>query len=469
MSIRYFYFLIIFINIFQEGGKVLSRTIGELLKSLSNRDIEALKSIYDLRCLTATQIYELHYKKSSKGDGEIVSDAYCKKKINEFVELGILEKVDHMGEDVFFLTTKGVNLIIHCYDLPANIYDVNKGVIRRGYYRAFELKIAPKYISHQLCLNQFFIDFKLREYDAYWKYYDEKYISQFQNIRPDGLLTMFDIDFFIEIDMGTESKNQLYEKWDNYRRFLDSQEYEYIERKIVVLFIVENTANPQARIDLVKHTLGARLMDKIDSNFEIYVGTKEDMLSILDEKIEVINGKKKDFNDEIFTTMAKHGFSVALGEKLKNIFNGIEYDFYCRKIDENNHVVVENNRIQEFIVDSYKLQPFSVLKKIAFLHLSNVYFQEKLGRKLSYIVVGESIESLYRDLKIMDLLVVDNVYYTTLDRLKNKPFHEALFQFDFLGNIHSFKNNGLDDREFEFNIAEQIAEREKEPNYYASS
>ena len=462
-------FLIIFVNIFQEGGKALSRTIGELLKSLSNRDIEALKSIYDLRCLTVTQIYELHYKKSSRGDGEIVSDAYCKKKMNEFVELEILEKVDHMGEDVMFLTTKGVNLIRHCYDLPANIYDVNKGVIRRGYYRAFELKIAPKYISHQLCLNQFLIDFKLREHDVYWKYYDEKYISQFQNIRPDGLLTMFDIDFFIEIDMGTESKNQLYEKWDNYRRFLDSQEYEYIERKIVVLFVIENTANPQARIDLVKHTLGARLMDKIDSNFEIYVGTKEDMLSILDEKIEVINGKKKDFNDEIFSAMANHGFSVALGEKLKNIFNGIEYDFYCRKIDENNHVVIENNRIQEFIVDSYRLQPFSVLKKIAFLHLSNVYFKEKLGRKLSYIVVGESIESLYRDLKIMDLLVVDNVYYTTLDRLKNKPFHEALFQFDFLGNIHSFKNNGLDDREFEFNIAEQIAEREKEPNYYASS
>lgn len=446
----------------------MSETVGELLKSLSNRDIEALKSIYDHRCLTVNQIYELHYKKSARGNGEIVSDAYCKKKISEFLELGIVEKVEHLGEDVMFLTTKGVDLIRHCYDLPANIYDYNQGVIRRGYYRASELKITPKYISHQLKLNQFLIDFKLKEHDIYWKYYDEKYISQFRNIRPDGLLTMFDVDFFIEIDMATESKKQLYDKWDNYRRFLDSQEYEYIERKIVVLFIIENTANPQARIDLVKHTLGARLMDKIDSNFEIYVGTKEDMLGIIDEKIEVINGKKKDFNDEIFTAMANHGFSVALGEKLKNIFNGIEYDFYCRKIDENNHVVIENNRIQEFIVDSYKLQPFSVLKKIAFLSLSNVYFSEKLGRKLSYIVVGESEESLYRDLKIMDLLVVDNVYYTTLDRLKNRPFYKALFQFDFLGNIHSFKDNGLDDREFEFNVAEQIAEKEKETNYGAS-
>lgn len=441
----------------------MNQGLGVILKSLSKRDVKALKSIYDLRCLTTNQIYELHYMKSVRGSGEIVSDAYCRKKINDFLEMNLLEKIEHIDTDIYFLTTKGINVIKYCFDLPANVYDFDKGIIRRGYYRAYELKISPKYINHQLSLNQFLIDFKLKNYEIYWKYYDEKYISQFKDIRPDGLLNMLDIDFFIEIDMATESKKQLCDKWENYRRFLDSIEYRYIERKIVVLFVIENTANPQARIDLVNHTLGARLMDKIDSNFEVYVNTKENILKILEEKIKVTNKTMQNETDKIFNIMANHGFSIALGENLKNIFNNIEYDFYCRKIDEDNHIVIENNKIQEYIVDSYKYAPFSVLKKIAFLSLSNVYFREKLNRELSYIIIGETEESLYRDLKVMDLLVVDNVYYTTLNRLKNKPFCKALFQFDFLGNVHCFKNNGLDDRIFDFNVTEILQEKENTP------
>lgn len=440
----------------------MNENISTLLKSFSNRDIDALKSIYEHRCLTTEQIYELHYKRSLRGNEEtIVSDAYCKKKLNEFVELDVLEKVEHMNQDVYFLTTDGINLIRYCYDLPTNIYDIDRGIIRRGYYRAFELKISPRHINHQLSLNQFLIDFKMKNHNIYWKYYDEKHISDFRNIRPDGLLRILDTDFFLEMDMATESKNQLYEKWDNYRRFLDSQEFDYLERKVVVLFIVENTANPQARIDLVKHTLGARLMDKIDSNFDIYVGTSEDLLNLLDYKIGISLKNQIDENDAIFNAMAEHGFSVALGEKLKNTFNNVEYDFYCRKIDENNHVIIENNKIQEYILDSYKFEPFSVLKKIAFLSLSNVYFREKLKRELSYIVVVESEDVIYRDLKIMDLLVVDNVYYTTLERLEMRSFPEALFQFDFLGNVHSFRDNGLNDRVFEFNAEDMLTEKEK--------
>lgn len=430
--------------------------LGIILKSLSRRDIDALRSIYNHRCLSVEQIYHLHYMKSLRNDSEIVSDAYCKRKVNEFLELGLIEKVEHFNADVYFLTTKGVNIIRHCFDLPTNIYDMDHGVVRRGYYRAYELKISPRYINHQLSLNQFLIDFKLKDYDIYWKYYDEKHISQFKGIRPDGLLNMLDIDFFIEIDMATESKKQLYDKWENYRRFLDSREYDYIERKITVLFVIENTTNPEARINLVKHTLEARLMDRVDSDFEVYVNTKEEILKMLDEKINIAKKVITDDNDEIFNVMTKHNFSVALGESLRSMFNNIEYDFYCREIDENNHIVVRGNKIQEYIVDNYKYAPFSVLKKIAFLSLNNVYFREKLNRELSYIVIGETEESLYRDLKVMDLLVVDNVYYTTLYRLKNRPFHEALFQFDFLGNIHHFKNNELDDRVFEFNVTDFI-------------
>ena len=436
----------------------MSKEINEILKSLSNRDVEALKSIYDYRCLSASQIYRLHYMKSTRSDDEVVSDSYCKKKLNEFEELEILEKVEHISEFVYFLTTKGINLIRFCFDLPTNIYDFEKGVVERGYYRAFELKVSNKYINHQLSMNEFLVKFKLMEQDIYWKYYDEKYISDFRNIRPDGLLRMLDVDFFLEMDMATESKKQLYDKWDNYRRFLDSQEFGYLERKVVVLFIIENTANPQARIDLIKHTLGARLMDKVDINFDIHIGTTEDILELLDYEIKKSKGRIKSKEEEIVNELSNNGFSVVLGEKLQGSFNNVEYDFYARKLDENNNIIKEGGKFQEFIVDSYNFEPFSVLKKIAFLNLSNVYFREKAGRELSYLIVGESEEDLYRDLKIMDLLVVDNVYYTTIARLKEKKLPEAIFQFDFLGNVHSFKDMGLQDRKFEFNVKEEEQE-----------
>lgn len=430
----------------------MSKELSDILKSIAPRDVEALRSIYNYRCLTTEQIYQLHYMRSIRDSNEIVGDSYCKKKLSDFLEMEIVEKMEHMNSDVYFLTTKGVDIVKHCYDLPTNIFNYAKNAIRNGYYRAAELKISPKYINHQLSLNQFIIDFILKNYDVVWKYYDEKHLSQFSDIRPDGLLNMLDVDYFIEMDMATESKKQLYEKWENYRRFLDSQEFQFIERKIVVLFVVENTAKPQARIDLVKHTMSARLMDKLDSNFEIYVDTKENLIALLGEKIDSVRGDKRNEHDETFKNLADKGFSVAFGEKLKEHFNGIEYEFYCRKIDERNRVIVENGRLQEFLVDTYKYAPFSVLKKIAFLSVSNLHFKKKLKRTFSYVVIGESENLLFRDLKIMDLIVVDNVYYTTFERLKNRPFHQALFQFDFLGNVHTFMDPGLTERIFEKNV-----------------
>lgn len=434
----------------------MSTKIGSLIKALSKRDMNALRSIYNYRCLTVAQIYELHYKKSIKFENDIVSDSYCRKKMFEFTENGIIERVDSDEGEVLFLTPLGIEIIRSAYDLPVNIYDSNKRVVKRGYYRASELKIAPSYISHQLALNQFMIDFEMEEHDVYWKYYDEKHISSFRNIRPDGLLNVLDIDFFLEMDMASESKKQLYSKWENYRRFLDSKEYSNIERKIIVLFIIENTANPLARIELVKHTVGERLMDKLDSNFEIYVNTKENIMKLINDKIGIAKKQKMDENDEIFKAIASQGFSVALAEKLKTAFGGVEFDFYCRKIDENNRIVVENKKVQEFIVDTYKYAPISVLKKIAFMNVANLHFKKKYKREVSYVIVAESAEQLYRDLKIMDLLVVNNIYYTTYDRIKSRPLHEAIFQFDFLGNIYYFENSGLEERVFEYNVPDSI-------------
>lgn len=428
----------------------MANKLTEIFTKLANRDIEVLRSIYNFKCLSEEQIYQLHYK--NKETDEDVSKSYANKKIKDLEEIGVIKKVNGIDKSGYFLTTLGVDVVRTAYDLPANIYDVKTKVIKRGYYKASELMLSPRLIPHQLALNQFIVDFISRDYNIYWRYYDEKHISQFNNIRPDGLLHLLNIDYFIELDMASESKNQLYEKWENYRYFLESLEFSYVERKIVVLFIVENTANPKARIDLVKHTIEERILDKLSANFEIYVGTKDDILNYLDHKINAVKKNKIDDIDEIFRILARQGFTISFGENLRKILNEDDFDFYCRKVDENNLLLVENDKVQEFLIDSYLFSPMSVLKKIVYIHLINLKFHQKFNRDITYVIVAESEESLFNDLKITDSVVVNNVYFTTFERLKTKPFHQALFQFDFLGNIYYFKDSGLNDREFERNI-----------------
>lgn len=94
-------------------------------------------------------------------------------------------------------------------------------------------------------------------------------------------------------------------------------------------------------------------------------------------------------------------------------------------------------------------KPLSTLNKIAYLDFNNSYFSEIFNRNISLIVVGDTEEEIYEDLKVGGLLGIRNVYLTTLDRLINKPLHKALFQVDFLGNIHSFKDSGLNETVFE--------------------
>jgi len=432
----------------------VSQKIGDILKAFSQRDMDALKSIYSYRCLSISQIFELHYKKSTRSK-EDVSDTYCKKKVAEFINLELIEKVSYGEHEVFFLSSRGVDVVKSHFDLPANIYDSKKQAVRRGYYRASELKISDKYINHQVHTNQFLIEFAVKEYDILWKYYDEKHISQFAGIRPDGLLALAEVDFFIEMDMGTESKKQLLDKWVNYRNFLNSAEYHSMDRKIVMLFVIEGVTKVTERINLVKHTIADGFMDAIDSGIDIYVDTKENLLKMMEDKFILPSGADVSFLNSCKSTLTEtHGFHVAPGEKVKGFFNGTEFAFYGRRKTPNNTIIVENNKVQEYVFDEYSFAPFSVLKKIAYLEQGNIYFRQKFAREISYVVIVDSEKQIYDELKMLNLLAVHNVYYTTPKRLSEKSFHEALFQFDAMGNIHFFKNSGLTELEYEINISE---------------
>jgi hypothetical protein len=423
-------------------------TIGDVIREITKEEKYVLKKIYEMRCLSKKQIIEVFDIQGELDNANILNTV--EDSLNKFLKDEVIEEVAYADlPEVYFLTTLGINVVRYVYNLPTNIYDSKKRVVKRGYYRAGELKMAAKNINHQLHLNQFVIDFLKENKNVSWKYEDEKHMETFTNIRPDGLITIYDTYFFIETDMNTESKKQLADKWQNYRRFLNSREYFYLERKVVVLFVIENTNNPQNRIDLVKHTVFENIIDMFDAHFEMYVDTRENLLKIMNDKIIPSVRDEYSKKDKMKKQFIKNGFKVTEGELIKTYLHDTEYDYYVRKVDKNGNIVVENGKLQEFLVAEFFDKPVSTLNKIAYLDFNNSHFSEVFNRNISLIVIGDNEEEIYRDLKIGGLLGTRSIYFTTLERLETKPFYLALFQIDFLGNVHSFKNSGLNETVFE--------------------
>lgn len=429
----------------------------EISNLLSKKDLEMLKSIYLLRCLTVKQIYNKFYKL------DFTFDEFMVYKIQKLIDYNLIEEQFFKNDSIaIFLTSEGVEIIRYHCNLPTNTYDASKKVVKRGYYRAGELKLLPKLINHQVHLNQFILDFdkymfKLNKMingsiNLKYKYFDEKYVSQYASIRPDGLIQLLDIDFFLEMDMATESQKQLEDKWKHYRSFLSSGEYRYREKKIVVLFLIDGTNSVENRKDIVRHSISNIILDVLDSDFEIFIGTRNEILNLMFQQFIPKILQSCFEMEKIKTLLSNKEFHVSNGDVLKKHLLNTEYEYYIRKINNNNSILVQNGRIQEFLFDEYLYRPFSVLTKIAYHQRNSSCFKHDFGRDIAYLILVNDIDTLYNDLKVVDLIGVRGVYFTTLNRLKNKPFYEAIFQIDSLGNLHHFSNYGLNERIFEYNL-----------------
>lgn len=308
--------------------------------------------------------------------------------------------------------------------------------------------MLPRLIPHQIYLNQFALDFKNiykhRAITDKLEYFDEKYVSQYLSIRPDGLIRLPKVDFFLEMDMNTESKVQLEDKWKHYRSFLTSNEYLKKRNNIVVLFIIENTTNIQNRKNIVKSTASKILLDVFDENFDIIVGTKEELLkkvfNILIPDLYGENIRAKHIKELL---SKKHGFDFANGLDLKDKLNNAKYRYYIRKLDKNKQLIVEGNKIQEYLLDYYYGDNLSIPNKIAYLAVNSSTFKRYFQRDISYILVVDDLTKIYDDLSLYELESSNNVYFTTIERLNNLPFCKALCQFDSLGRIYSFTDNNL--------------------------
>lgn len=423
----------------------------DILKKTDKLDLDLLHNIYLWRCLSVSQAYNTFYKDKYSSKNNFINS-----KIKKLISSKIIETVDFINEQkeediAIFLTNRGIDIVKHFFEIPIEIIDSKTKTIKKGYYTASELRMNPKIINHQINLNDFIIRFKEKanQINLKWKYFDEKFLSQYVNIRPDGLIRIMNTDFFLEMDMCTESKAQLVSKWNNYREFSRSNEFLYRERKLIVLFIIEGK-NVENRKNIVKLSSSEVLLDMFDKDFDLFAGSKDDLIKLLFDylipEIQQINYKEEELRNILYS---KFGFSVADGEKLRKSLHDKTYCNYIRKINSNNTICIEDGRIQEYLMDNYCYEPMSVITKIAYHKRNSSMFKINYGRDISYIIILDDIEKTIKDLSLLELLDTPNIYFTTIERLKNFDFYEAIFTVDVFGNLYHFKDMSLEKQVYE--------------------
>lgn len=441
----------------------MNKTTYDTLEKLSSNEIESLYSIYQHRCLTYKQLFKLHFLKTFESVKDFENIILTK-----WIQLGLVKKIYFKHNNyVLFLTTRGVDILRIEYDFPSNILDDNKQVIQRGYYRANELEMHPRLINHQVHLNQFVLDFKRyckvtdKQYSTNLynklKYTDEKHISSYVGIRPDGLLSLMDIDFFIEMDMSTESKKQLEDKWENYRRYLSSISFQSTraETKIIVLFIIENSKDLEKRKNLIKLTASQILLDKFDSQyFDLYIGSSKELLNIIFNDILPSFECRSLNQNNLLSVFTKEDFLVSHGYNIKHRFENIEYNYYIRKTNKDGTLKIENGRPIEFLVDDYRIGSMSVLNRIEYHMKNNALFKISYKRDIPLLIICNSIHDIFRDLELLDFNFDANtlIYFVIMDEIIDNTIDECIFQIDNLGNIYKFKDYSLKTKRFIRNI-----------------
>lgn len=426
-------------------------------------EIKAMYSIYLHRCLTYKQLYKMHFIKHF--DNVQKFELYI---INNWIKLGIVKKIYFKHNNyVLFLTTRGVDILVNEYNFSANIIDDKKRVVKRGYFRANELEMHPRLINHQVHLNQFVLDFKRisknidKQYnsDIFSKiaYFDEKHISKYNSIRPDGLITAFNTDFFLEMDMSTESKKQLIEKWNNYRSFLSGREFSSTpggNNKVVVLFIIENSKDLDYRISLVKETFSQVLIDKVNlDTFDIYIGSSKQILNSTFNNLLSSLEHKNSPKNKLLGVFTKEDFLVSYGYNVKKYFENIEHDYYIRKLNKDGSIQMCENTAIEFLVNDYRDNPISVLNKITYHKKNSIMYKLSLKREVPLLTIVNSEEEIFNDLKLIDFDFdrTDNVYFINNEDL-NGDIVSGLYQLDSSGNVSKFRTYSTNSKYHSHNI-----------------
>ena len=416
----------------KKGVEKLARRVEKVIDNYSERDFQTLLSIYNYRCLSMNQLFNLHYRHSKNKE---VTPEYLRKKILKMKKDNLIEEVKCVGKKtptVFFLTNDGIQAVKIYFNLSSNIYDTRKRIHERGYYTCSEVRVADRFIPHQYNLNQFALTAgELLKYkDINYSYVDERHVSQTYGIRPDGILSTLGLDIFLEMDMGTESLQQLKEKWNHYRSYLNSQSYIDNGKKIVIFFICYNKGKVNDRIKVIKNSLNEHFIDCL-KEVEVYVGLPEKLMSVMKNiLIPFYTTGKNEMYDDLILGLKKHSFKVASGIQMAKYLNNTNYTFY-----------IKNDEGKDFLVQEFFGEPIGAMNRVAFHESINASFERKFNKTLPLLLIGTSEDIIINNIDLFIISDIPHVYFSTIKRLNELPFNEALFKIMTDGSIYSFSKD----------------------------
>lgn len=233
---------------------------------------------------------------------------------------------------------------------------------------------------------------------------------------------------------------------------MNTTEFKSTPSRIIVMFILSCPKDVlQARKNLVRSTIYETLIDAFDDRFDVYIGTKTELISAVFDKIIPLEMNSYFFDNAVMENLLSniHGFTVGQGDKLKKVFYDASYGYYIRKINNKNRIAIVDGKVQEFLFDEYFFSPVSVLNKLVYLKKNSSLFKLNYKRDISYVILVGNVKAMFNDLAINGLVEVPNIYFTTIDRLSTMSFHEALFTYDASGNIYSYTSPSLKNKKLE--------------------
>lgn len=428
----------------------------ETVKSMNPTDKSFLSAIYSHRCLNEELAYQFFYKKVN------AIREYTLKRIRWMTNKGLIEPIEYGGEfPALFLTMLGIETYRYICDIPKEAFDFESGKMKKTLKSAYELKMQTGVLRHQMELNRFELMFEARANGAFpIRYEDEKFMRMSMAIRPDGMIQLQDLDLFLEMDMATETSSALLSKWNHYQEYLHTNGVRDAKRKIVVLFILNNVKNPERRRNTVLATIKKGLLDQVNQYFEIHIGTITELMDIVFARY-LPTSTEYQHNEAVLQSKvhAMHQYIYAQPSFMESVIPEYRYSAYIRKLNHEKKVLIQDGKMQEFLLFSYIGKPLSTLAMIAFRNRDRGRMIRAYHRPIPYLIIVEDERSFFYDLCLISDFDLQDVFFTTESRLKEKTFPEALFQYEKNGNLFHFKNFSFTVREFETNVKDKKTTR----------
>lgn len=370
------------------------------MEAYSDKKHNILSKIYNLRALSFNQIKTYIFENQS--------ERYCQKIVNELVKDNLLEKNGHtLDNSYYYLTRKGMT-----YLKKNSIIMIGGGL----WYDADNVKTPAQLkistLDHQLELNSFILEFEKRYANEGIKYYSEFTMNLYFSdiIRPDSIIETDDTIYFLEMDMNTERKTRLMQKWESYRRYLISPLFKDFGKKVKVFFIlgskIQNTATRERNL---RQFILDNLEDIINPYFNLYIDTQDGLFDYLE--------KEKNTPANIKTSFQWKGFKCEKARFSEESISKYYYKDYIFKTDKDGSIVKESNSLMEFIVDDYTDKSLLVIKNIKAYPTFNTMFKKLRKREIKYLVIIDDIKEAVQMCELAGTYS-DNIYFICMNDLK---------------------------------------------------